>query len=44
MALDLQTVAQLLQATLDPQQHKQGTYFSKVRFVAFVCTLLIFYS
>lgn len=26
MDAELQTVAQLLQATLDPRQHKQGAY------------------
>jgi hypothetical protein len=27
MAAEMQVVAQLLQATLDPRQHKQGLFF-----------------
>lgn len=37
MASDLQTVAQLLQATLDPRQHKQGSS-SHATFLLFTST------
>jgi exportin-2 (importin alpha re-exporter) len=41
MASDLQTVAQLLQATLDPRQHKQGKLSSTAaRLLTFVADYL----
>ena len=41
MAANLQSVAQLLEATLDPQQNKQGMCFQIARSYNSLCLLFV---